>query len=319
MQGNPMATMTTEEPMVASPPPKPGTTSARALIQRHPVLTFYLVAFAISTVGILLIIGGPANLRGTSEQIDKLFLPVMLAWLAGPSVASIVLTGLVDGRAGYRDLLARFLCWRVGARWYAVALLMAPLVYAMLCLALSLISPQFVSSIVVTSDRAGLLVMALAYGLLGGGFLEELGWTGFVVPRLRQNHTLLSTALIVGVLWGPYHFSVIFWSTSPSPSGALGVSILLVQLFAWLPAYRILMLWVYERTQSLLLAMLMHASATAGMLVLQPLAMSGVTLLTWLLVFAATWWVIVGCLIAAHWVQDTIRTSSVSRHGVRSL
>jgi hypothetical protein len=54
--------------------------------------------------------------------------------------------------------------------------------------------------------------------------------------------------------------------------------ILPLQLFAWLPAYRVQMLWVHEHTQSLLLAMLMHATLTAGMLILQPLELSGVAL-----------------------------------------
>jgi uncharacterized protein len=90
------------------------------------VLTFYALAFAISWSGILLAIGGPVAFPGTPEQVERLFLSVMLAWLAGPSLASILLTGLVAGRAGYRDLLTRLGRWQVGARWYAVALLTAP-------------------------------------------------------------------------------------------------------------------------------------------------------------------------------------------------
>ena len=224
----------------------------------------------------------------------------MLAWLAGPSVAGILMTGLISGRAGYRALLARLLRWRVGARWYAVAMLTAPLVYVVLCFLLSLISSEFSSGILLTSDKAGLVLMGLAYGLLGGGFLEELGWTGFAVPRVRQRHGLVGTGLFVGLLWGAYHFSVIFWATSPSPSGALGVAILLAQLFAWLPAYRVLMVWVYDHTQSLLLAMLMHASLTAGMLILQPLALAGMTLLSWLVAFAAAWWLVVAAIAIAN-------------------
>jgi membrane protease YdiL (CAAX protease family) len=198
------------------------------------------------------------------------------------------MTGLVHGKAGYRELLARLFRWRVGARWYAVALLAAPLVYVALAFALSLTSAEWLPGIIITSDRSALLVMGLAYGLLGGGFLEELGWTGFAVPTLRQRYGVLRAGLIAGLLWGAYHFSVIVWSGNHS--GALGLVILLTQLFAWLPAYRVLMVWVYDRTESLPLAMLMHASATAGMLILQPLDMAGGRLLVWLLAFAATWW-----------------------------
>jgi membrane protease YdiL (CAAX protease family) len=288
------------------PPPAPPPTN---LIKRHPVVAFYVLAFAISWVGMLLVIGGPANFPGPSAQVEKLFLAVMLAWLAGPSVASVVLTGVVDGKAGYRQLLGHLLRWRVGARWYALALLAAPFMYVAVGLALSLVFADFVPGILVTSDRSALLLMGFAYGLLGGGFLEELGWTGFAVPRLRQNNGLLRTGLIVGILWGAYHFSVIVWSGSHA--GALGLAILFAQLFAWLPAYRILMVWVYDRTDSLLVAMLMHAVLTAGMLILQPLAMAGVPLLVWLLAFAAAWWVVVGVVAAAHggqWSRKPLQT-----------
>ena len=130
--------------------------AARNLIKRHPVLAFYVLAFAISWAGMLLVIGGPGNFPGTSAQVERLFLSVMLAWLAGPSVASIVVTGFVDGKAGYRKLLARLLRWRVGARWYAVALLAAPLMYVALAFALSLTSAEFLPGILVTSDRSAL-------------------------------------------------------------------------------------------------------------------------------------------------------------------
>lgn len=261
------------------------------VVKRHPILTFYVLAFAISWAGMLLIIGGPGNMPGPSAQVEQLFLSVMVAWLAGPSVASLLVTGLVDGKAGYRALVARLLTWRIGVRWYAVALLAAPLMYVALSYALSLIFPDFRPGILVTNDRSAMLVMGLGYGLLGGGFLEELGWTGFAVPRLRLRYSAVHTGLLVGLLWGAYHFSVIYWSGSHS--GALGLAILLAQLFAWLPAYRILMVWVYDRTHSLLVAMLMHASLTAGMLILQPVAMDGVALLAWLVAFAAAWWLVV--------------------------
>jgi CAAX protease family protein len=102
----------------------------------------------------------------------------------------------------------------------------------------------------------------------------------------------------VGVLWGAYHFSVIYWSSSPS--GALPLVILFAQLFAWLPAYRVLMVWVYDQTGSLLVAMLMHAVLTSGMIILTPTALSGVPLLTWLAVLAAVLWVVVAAVAVAN-------------------
>jgi hypothetical protein len=54
-------------------------------------------------------------------------LPIaILLMLVGPSAAGLLLTGIVYGRAGFRDLLSRLLKWRVSLRWYAIALLTAP-------------------------------------------------------------------------------------------------------------------------------------------------------------------------------------------------
>jgi len=273
--------------------------TVKAFITRHPVPTYFALAFAISWGGVLMVIGGPAGITGTTAQTDPLFPFVYLAMLAGPSVAGILLTSLVYGRVGLREFLSRMLRWQVGARWYAVALLTAPLLVAATLFALSLASPVFLPGILTTSNKASLLLFGIAVGL-GAGFFEELGWTGFAVPGLRLRHGGLGTGLIVGLLWGAWHFLVTLWG-SGSSSGALSlVLFLFVALFSFLPPYRLLMVWVNDRTESLLVAMLMHASLTASVLILGPLAISGVPLLAYDLVLAAALWVVVAALAVAN-------------------
>src|SRR5918995_4828725 len=76
--------------------------------------------------------------------------------------------------------------WRVGARWYALALLTSPLYLTAILLAFSLSSPDFLPRILTTTDMASLLLFGIGWGLIGGGLLEELGWTGFAVPTLLK-------------------------------------------------------------------------------------------------------------------------------------
>ena len=273
--------------------------TTNAFIKRHSLSTYFALAFAISWGGVLLVIGGLGGIPGSAAQTDPLFPFVYLAMLAGPSVAGILLTSLVYGRVGLREFLSRMLRWQVGARWYAVALLTAPLLVAATLFALSLASPVFLPGILTTSNKASLLLFGIAVGL-GAGFFEELGWTGFAVPGLRLRHGGLGTGLIVGLLWGAWHFLVTLWG-SGSSSGALSlVLFLFVALFSFLPPYRLLMVWVYDRTESLLVAMLMHASLTASVLILGPLAISGVPLLAYDLVLAAALWVVVAALAVAN-------------------
>ena len=90
----------------------------RALIRRYPVVVYLTVAFGIAWAGVALV----AGLFGAS------LLVVFIPMAAGPTAASLILTGVLDGEQGYRELLARLARWRVAPRWYAVALLLNPLV-----------------------------------------------------------------------------------------------------------------------------------------------------------------------------------------------
>jgi uncharacterized protein len=279
----------------------------KTFIKQHPVLTYFALTFAISWGGILLVIGGPGGIPPTPDQFDLLLPVVVMALMAGPSVAGTVLTGLVYGRAGFRESLSRLLRWRVGVRWYAVALLTAPLL--MTAVALSLLSTDFLPGLLTAGDKAGFLLFGIAYGLVGG-FFEELGWTGFAVPRLRLRYNMFVTGLIVGVLWGVWHFLMKIWV-----GGALGLTPFLpVDLFTAvlnLTAYRVLMVWVYDRTGSLLVAMLMHASLTACMLVITP-QVTGMPLVIYNLVSAIALWVVVA---AVHVLQTLPRPARAALPG----
>lgn len=268
--------------------------SIKTYIKKHAVLTYFVLAIAISWGSILIAVGGiPAN----SEQPDEALALMYVAMLLGPSVAGVLLTALVSGKAGFRALLSRLFRWRVDVRWYAAALLTAPLVATTVLLVLSLLSPEFLPGIFTADDKPALLMSGIMVGLMVG-FFEELGWTGFAVPRLKSRYGVLSNGLILGVVWGAWHF-LPFWESN-SFSDALPFAILLAQLFSWLPPYRIFMVWVYERTESLLLIIFMHASLLASLQILVPAALAGATLLTWLLAWAAALWVTAAVILVTQ-------------------
>ena len=58
---------------------------------------------------------------------------------------SILMTSLISGKADLQELFSRLLRWRVGARWYAAALLPGPLLVAAVLFTLSLVSPRYSS------------------------------------------------------------------------------------------------------------------------------------------------------------------------------
>jgi membrane protease YdiL (CAAX protease family) len=224
--------------------------------------------------------------------------------ILGPGVAGILLTGFLYGRAGLREFWSRLLKWRVGARWYPVALLTAPLSMIAALLALSLSSPEYLPRIFATTDRTALLLMGIAVGLTAGIF-EELGWTGFATPTLlrRMRYGVLTTGLIVGVMWGAWHFFVNFWGSGVT-SGEISLAIwlpawLIGTLVGQLVAFRVLMVWVYEHTGSLLVAMLMHASLAAFTFILFPPSAVVANLISGF-AYAAALWVVVAAVAVAQ-------------------
>jgi membrane protease YdiL (CAAX protease family) len=251
--------------LLRRPMPAPAP-SLRALIRHHPALTYFALTFAISWGGIVAVVG-PNNILASKQLFESyVWVPPLVL---GPAVAGIVTTWLVGGRAGLRDYGSRLLRWRVGLRWYAVALLTAPVYYAVTALVLSLWSPAYLPNIAIADDRAKLLLQGMIIALSAGIF-EELGWTGFAVPALRRRYAATTTGLIVGVVWG-------LWHVLPETLGARAfdfVPYLAFQLTAvlvGLTGFRVVMVWVYEHTHSTLIGILMHAGLTASLMLLQPI------------------------------------------------
>ena len=271
-------------------------TAFMAFVKRYAVLLYFVLTFVISFCGIL-IVAGPGAFLGTAQEGDVLDPSLYLAMLLGPSIAGVLMTGLVGGRAGLHDLLARLLRWRVGVRWYAVALLTYPLTMTALLSALALISPQVLQGASVGGDSVTVLLSGMVAGL-AAGFFEELGWTGFAIPRLRLRYGVVLTGLIVGLLWGAWHFPL-FTSSASSATAVAPVLMLAILLFSFLPPFRVLMVWVYERTQSLLVVILMHASL-AGSTVTLALVAPGLPAVTYDLALGIILWVLVAAVAVAN-------------------
>jgi uncharacterized protein len=279
-------------------------TTIKAFIKGHPLLSYFALAFAISWGAILLAVGlGPGGFSATPQQFKMAMPYAVPTMLLGPSVAGILMTGLLYGRAGFRELGSRLRRWRVGARWWAAALLIAPLVFAVVFLGLSLISPEFLPRIFITDDKVSLVLMGIAIGL-PVGILEELGWTGFAIPRMRLRYGVLTTGLFVRVLWQAWHLLQGYWSsgvTSGEISLALWLSTwLLGALVGYLVAFRVLMVWVYEHTGSLLVAMLMHTSLVAATFILFPPLAVEANLISGFACAAGLWVVVVVLAVATR-------------------
>ncbi|WP_158505823.1 CPBP family intramembrane glutamic endopeptidase [Pseudarthrobacter enclensis] len=271
-------------------------------VRKHPLWWYFPLTFVLSWGAIVLAVWiSTGGLSPTPDQFRRTVPVTVPAMLLGPAVAGMALTGMAWGTAGYRSLWSRLLAWRVGLRWYLFALLVAPVTMAVVVLVLRLSSPDYSPGLSAAADKAATVALAAVLGAVTGLF-EEIGWTGFATPAARRRFSVLRTGILVGVLWGAWHFFVSLWGgggTNGGISAGTLMSLWVLGVFAGqLTAFRVLMAWLYERTGSLLLAALMHASLTAFQFILNPTA-PGVPQQVYPWGYAAAAWLVVGAVALA--------------------
>ncbi len=266
----------------------------RDRVRRRPVLAYFATAFALSLAAAIVIYGPQLAGAGTAGQMWRALgmFPVMVI---GVGVAGVALTGLTAGAAGRCELRARMRLSHAGARWYLLVLL-PPAATVMVLLAL-----RGVVSLVFTPQ---LNPYGLGFGLLAG-FCEELGWTGYAWPRMagRFRHQAAGAALL-GLLWGAWHLPVLD-HLGVHPHGAW-LPAFAVAFAAALTALRVLIVWAYEHTGSLLLAQLTHASFTGFLVVFSPFGVSPAQESLWY-----------GCLAVLLWAAAGVALLTGSAAGRR--
>lgn len=162
------------------------------MIQRRPLLTFFVLTFAITW-------GLAALFVAFSSLLEPIFGPIgesnPVYWLAvfSPSISALVVTWKTDGRTGVRTLLRRLLHWRFSPLIYLLMLVGIPL--------LGVVAGTLNGSLQVVTLTALWVSRFGGAGPLG----EELGWRGFALPRLLERHSPLHASLILGVIWGIWH------------------------------------------------------------------------------------------------------------------
>ena len=178
---------------------------------------------------------------------------VTLGTLA-PTIAAVAVTYRAAGWSGVRSLLAQAARWRLAPGWYALVIVgAAGIVFAAYLLSLRLGGPRL--------SAPGLSVWLSVPIMLGVltvfGLTEEIGWRGFALPRLQAQQGALVAALAVGVIHGLWHLPVWFIAGA----GYDNLPFLVFVLFT--VGLSVVFAWLYNRTGSVLLTGLAHASVNA--------------------------------------------------------
>ena len=152
----------------------------------------------------------PTCCRGGRGRSTRSTWPRPRSSPCGPLVAALVVIGVAEGRAGYRELGARMLRWRVGWRWWR-----SPSARRWPCWP----SPRprtWRSGAHRPRSAAGLawselaLVVAIRFvNPLDGPLGEEPGWRGYALPQLQDRRSPLVAAVVLGVFVAVWHLPLI--------------------------------------------------------------------------------------------------------------
>jgi membrane protease YdiL (CAAX protease family) len=273
----------------------------KSLVKRFPLVTYFAVAYGLSLAALIVI--GPPNLSGHVPVPGSSFVmfPVLVV---GVGLTGVVLTAVTAGRDGLRELGRRIVRWRLGL--WALALLIPPVAITAVVNAFRVTgSAAFAQDFV-----PGFAGIGVAIGLVAGTF-EEIGWTGFAFPRLRSRYGALGGALVLGLLWGVWHFPVADSLGAASPHGPYFPAFF-ASFVAAMVAMRVLIAWMYCNTGSVLGAQLLHASSTASLVVFSAPHVTPAQEAAWYAGYAVVLWVIVGAVVL-RFGTTLVRSSAAER------
>jgi membrane protease YdiL (CAAX protease family) len=236
-------------------------TRIRRLIGRHPIPSFIVLAFAFTW---------------SLTPLVSVSIAFGLLALFGPAVAALIVSW-ADGTLG--ELRSRVLDWRRSPRNYAMAFAI-PFAVAAIALAAYVLAGNTAQGLGAIS-AIEVVIFALVIG-------EEIGWRGFLMPRLRSRMGLAQAGLMTGIVWTLWHLPIYL---------VPGQGLAAFAVFAWwVVPLAVVMGYVTERANySVLVATVMHGAANIA----TPILLPGIDR-TWVLLVTGAVYVALALILVAR-------------------
>ena len=238
-----------------------------AFVRRHALLVFFALAFAITWA--------PT--------------PFGVFMAAGPLLAALVVTAVVDGRRGLRELGSRLVRWRVGWPWYAAAVLIPlAVVLGTGALNVALGAPDSPLRELDVSSLALLFALRLVVPVFSP-VGEEPGWRAFALPRFLTGRSPFEATLFLGLIVAVWHVPLIFLSGEDLPPLFLLATVAVTFFYTWL---------FIHTGGSVFITILAHAAeGTVGREFTGTNGFAGPDKSHWVLLYTAGWCVVAVALL----------------------
>jgi membrane protease YdiL (CAAX protease family) len=219
------------------------------LVTKFPITTYLGIAFSISWISGYI-----------SYQMEDQFpagVILFFTYLAkfGPSLGALVTVLLLGGGNRVKTQFASIIPRKITPGWLVIALGSQAVLWSLVVLFISATSS---TELAIELSAAGLIfLLILKHFFLGGGLGEELGWRGFMLPRLQARYSALTSSLFIGLVWGLWHGPKFLWDDG----GGVGTVIIFT---IYTTVLAIIFTAVFNRSGgNLFVVTLLHASMNA--------------------------------------------------------
>ncbi|MBT1712174.1 CPBP family intramembrane metalloprotease [Fulvivirgaceae bacterium PWU5] len=227
---------------------------------------FLIISMVISWPVVLLILAQlpPGFTNGDIKSFKNATGSLSLLYGTGPMISAIIVTLMYRGTSGLKDLFSKLATCKVSLRWYLWAL-MLPVIPQWLGLFLW---AQLTGTALAFPTVSGYLSSWLQIAFISAAYYitEELGWRGFMLPRILSMHPWIKSSLLVGIVWSIWHYPL--WVTSSwATTGSVTQVVLVVTAWSFFAiGISVLLSWIFKNTRgSVLLAMILHGSSQANL------------------------------------------------------
>lgn len=168
-----------------------------------------------------------------------------------PSIVALVLTAITYGKKGVLELFVKQTVEKTTFKWLLLSVIGIPVLASLAMLTslsfdiskFGLRTTQLLPQIVV--------IVLIAIG-------EEYGWRGFLLPRLMKKLNVFYSSIILGLIWGIWHFPAYLIETG------VPLDMHFLVFLLWVVLGTLFISWIYYYTKSVLTSILIHISANAA-------------------------------------------------------
>lgn len=173
----------------------------KAILKKFEIALFVLFACGI-TWGLKILY---TFIKGDGEPLAFNF---SLLSQFGPMFSALLVVFIFDGQQGIKRTINSIMVYKEKMKWLLVSAMFEPVVFGVITACYWLSSGNFsVHGGAPVSGSILALFSSFALGILWWGLSEEVGWHGFLLPKLQNRFSPFSASIVLAIVTTIWHYN----------------------------------------------------------------------------------------------------------------